>query len=218
MRRVVLGLMLIPCALAGAYVAGRGGRVAVASPVETRASARLARMLQGDFEAPPSGNGEGRVGAVARKVCRVDAPALGEHVLYAEERFARGTGRPLSQRVYVIEGESHRHARVREFTLLDPEGSRGLCDDPSKAHLTPDEVVERRGCALEASWHGDRFEGATAGDACESVLNGATHAKRELQVRDGFVTVRDRGFDAQGAPAWGHLSAPIRYERRVSAP
>ena len=216
MRRVVLGLMLIPGVLAGAYMASHGSRVAVASPVETRASARLARMLQGDFEAPASGSDDAHVGAVTRKVCRVDAPALGEHVLYAEERFANGTGRPLSQRVYVVDGQGHRQAHVREFTLLDPEGARGLCDDASKRHLTSDEVSEREGCDLVATWRGDRFEAATAGTACRSVLNGASHAKRELLVREGEVTVRDRGYDAHGEAVWGHLTAPMRFSRRAA--
>jgi hypothetical protein len=213
MRRVVLGLMLIPGVLAGAYMASHGGRVAVASPVESRASARLTRMLQGDFEAPASGNGEGRVGAVARKVCRLDAPALGEHVLYAEERFVRGSGRPISQRVYVVEAEGRHGARVREFELNDPGGARGLCDDPSNAHLGPDDVSERAGCAVSAVWRVDHFEGTTAGDACASVLNGATHAKRDLVVSENEVAVRERGFDEGGAAVWGHLSAPMRFAR-----
>ncbi len=212
MRRVVLGLMLIPGVLAAAYMGSHGGRVAVASPVETRASARLARMLQGDFEAPATGNGEGRVGAVTRKVCRIDAPSIGEHVLYAEDHFTRGSGRPLAQRVFSIEADGRHGARVREFTLLDPGGARGLCDE-SSARLTRDAVSERTGCEVTATWRGDRFEGSTAGDKCESVLNGATHTQRDLVVREGEVSVRDRGLDARGAAVWGHLSAPMRFAR-----
>ncbi len=146
MRRVVLGLMLIPGVLASAYMASHGGRVAVASPVESRASYRLTRMLQGDFEAPASGSDDAHVGAVTRKVCRVDAPALGEHVLYAEERFANGTGRPLSQRVYVVEAEGHRHgARVREFTLLDPEAARAASATTPRARTSPRRGERARG-------------------------------------------------------------------------
>ena len=211
MRRVVLGLMFIPGVLAAAYVGSHGGRVAVASPVETRASARLAHMLQGDFEAPASGNGEGRIGAVTRKVCRIDA-TLGEHVLYAEDHFTRGSGRPLSQRVFSVEADGRHGARVREFTLLDPGGARGLCDE-AHATLTRDAVTERVGCEVTATWRGDHFEGSTAGDKCESVLNGATHTRRDLVVRDGEVSVRDRGLDAHGAAVWGHLSAPMRFAR-----
>lgn len=213
MRRVVLGLMLIPGVLASAYMASHGGRVAVASPVESRASYRLTRMLQGDFEAPQTGSGESRVGAIARKVCRINAPTLGENVLYAEEHFTRGSGRPLSQRVYVVEAEGRHGARVREFTLLDPGGARGLCDDASSARIGTDDVAERTGCAVSAAWTVDHFEGVTAGDRCESVLNGATHAKRDIVVRDDELSVRERGFDAQGEAVWGHLSPPIRYAR-----
>ena len=213
MRRVVLGLMLIPGVLASAYMASHGGRVAVASPVESRASYRLARMLQGDFEAPSAGVGESRVGGISRKVCRINAPTLGENVLYAEERFTRGSGRPLSQRIYVVEAEGRHGARVREFTLLDPGGARGLCDDTTSARVGTDDVTERTGCAVSAQWSGDHFVGTTPGNACESVLNGATHAKRDLVVRDNEVAVRDRGFDAQGRAVWGHLTAPIRFAR-----
>lgn len=217
MRRVVLGLMLIPGLLTAGYVSSHGSRDAVASPVESRASARLTRMLTGDFEAPASGRGEGRIGAVTRKVCRIHAPALGEQVLYAEDHFTRGSGRPLSQRIYVVEAEGRHGARVREFTLLDPGGARGLCDDASSARVGPDDVSERTGCALSAMWSVDHFEGTTAGDQCESVLNGATHAKRDVVVREDEVTVHERGFDARGVAVWGHLSAPMRFARAEGA-
>lgn len=215
MRRVLLGLMLIPCAVVGGYAAGRGRRLADAAPLETAASARLARMLQGDFEAQPSGSGEGRVGAIVRKVCRVSAPELGERVLYAEERFASGLGRPFSQRLYVIEGTTRDHARVREYTFPDPGAVRGLCESGEHPALTRVDVEERAGCAVDLSWHRDHFEGVTRGTACRSVLNGADHAKRTLEVRDAQISVRDQGFDAQGAAVWGQNTAPIRYGRRA---
>ncbi len=215
MRRAIVGLMLIPGVLSAAWVGSRGSRDAVASPVEATASARLARMMQGRFEAPASGTGEGRVGAVARRVCRVSAPTLGTHVLYAEEQFASTAGHPLSQRVFVIEGTTASRARVREFTLLDPGGARGLCDDPTKAALTVNDVTERAGCVVEATWRDDHFEGTTRGSTCRSVLNGASHAKRDLVVRDGETSVHDRGFDPQGVAVWGHLSAPMRFARRA---
>jgi hypothetical protein len=218
MRRALLGLMLFPVVFGSfATVVGRGAHDAVASPIEAQPAARVARMLTGEFRVAPRGTGEGRVGAIERKACRVAAPDLGEHVIYTEERFAHGNGHPYAQRLYVVDGVDARHARVREFAFADPGAVEGLCGAPSPATLSAGAVEEVVGCAVTVTFRGDRFEGTTRGTACRSVLNGASHTKREVLLSDATVSIRDRGFDASGAIAWGAQAAPLRFERKAPA-
>ncbi|MFO0606407.1 MAG: CpcT/CpeT family chromophore lyase [Polyangiales bacterium] len=202
MRRVVLGLMVVPA------VVGVGYFTAAASPVEGRPAAKLARMLEGDFRAAT-----GRTDVILRKACRVDAPALGDRAVYVEERFEHGGGRPYAQRLLVVSDVGEAGARVREFTFADPGAVAGACGRAERVTVGAADVVERAGCDVSLSLRDGRFSGRIEGRRCESVLNGATHAKRAMEVSEREVAVHDRGYTEHDAVAWGAPDA-IRYARR----
>lgn len=209
MGRVLLGLMLIPALVGGTYLASPGTRSAIAAPLEATAVGRLSRMLQGSFTADTA-----HAGVVLRKTCRVRAPALGAHVVYVEDHYARGSGRPFSQRILALDAMGSSSARAREYTLLDAGALRGACDDGVAApSLAASDVVERQGCDVTLTLHGDHFRGRTEGSACASVLNGAIYAKRFMDVSDDGLLVHEQGYDARGTSAWGHDTAPLRYAR-----
>lgn len=214
MRRVVIGILLIPGALGAAWLTGHGNELAVAAPMRDQAaSARLTRMFEGRFAAQPEPTPEGALDAIDRVSCRVSAPELGAQALYVEEGYRHGSRGPFSQRLYVFDGRSREQARMREYTFVDPSSLRGLCEHPGRVTLSPAEVTERLGCAIDLRWKGDHFEGVTRGHECRSVLNGAHHTKRTLDVRDGALTLREQGVDTHGDVVWGVGAMPLRFDR-----
>jgi len=202
MRRVVLGLVVIPA------VVGVGYFKALASPVDGRPAARLARLLEGDFRATT-----GHTDAIVRKACRVDAPGLGDRALYVEERFEHGAGRPFSQRLVVVSDVGATGARVREYTFADPGAITGACARGARARVGAADVLERAGCDVSLTLRDGSFVGRVEGRRCESVLNGASHAKRAMEVSEREVAVHDRGYTDDNHVAWGAPDA-IRYARR----
>jgi hypothetical protein len=208
MRRVLLGMMLVPAVVGGGYFTAAGARTASASPVESRPSGKLSRMLEGDFLASSL-----HVPAIRRKACRVDAPSLGERAVYVEERWERGPGRPYAQRLLVLSDAGESGARVREYTLSDPGALAGACDRAERVTVTAADVTERAGCDVSLTLRDGRFTGRIEGRRCESILNGATHAKRAMDVSEREVAVHDRGYTDHDAVAWGAPDA-IRYTRQ----
>jgi hypothetical protein len=198
----MVGLMVVPAVL------GVGYYRAVASPVEGRPSARVMHMLEGDFRAHM-----GRTDSLLRKVCRIDAPALGERVLYVEERFEHGSGRPYAQRLLVVSDAGTNDVRLREYTFADPGSMLGACSRAERPVVGVSDVIERRGCDVRLSLRSGRFTGRIEGRRCESVLNGASHAKRAMEVTEREVSVHDRGYTDEGTVAWGAPDA-IRFVRR----
>jgi CpeT protein len=209
-------LMLLPAALGVAHFASLGDHTATAAPVSATVEARLAKMIQGHFEAPARGWGDQHLVPVSRKTCRVSAPELGQHVLYSEERFVTGASHPLSQRVYVVQATDNRRADIREFKPVDPASMVGLCDRATR-EIVSAEVEERTGCALHAQWDHNRFQARTDQATCSSVMNGADHMVREVVFSESEISIVDRGYDAAENPVWGQNAAPIRFVRKVIA-
>ncbi len=208
MRRVLLGMMLVPAVVGGGYFTAAGARTASASPVESRPSGKLSHMLEGDFLASAP-----HVPAIRRKACRVDAPGLGERAVYVEERWERGPGRPFAQRLLVLSDVGETGARVREFTFSDPGAVAGACDRAERATVTAADVTERVGCDVSLTLRGGRFNGRIEGRRCESILNGATHSKRAMEVGDRDLAIHDRGYNEHDTVTWGAPDA-IRYTRQ----
>ena len=73
------------------------------------------------------------------------------------------------------------------------------------------DVVTPRDAARDAGVPTD-LPLSTAGTACRSVLNGASHAKRELLVREGEVTVRDPASKGALSTRPNHRQSWSRYD------
>jgi hypothetical protein len=79
----------------------------------------------------------------------------------------------------------------------------------------PDDVVERAGCAVHLTRMGDRFEGGTDGQGCESTLMGAAYATSVVVLRANGFSSWDRGFNAADMQVWGATAGPYLFARRV---
>ncbi len=184
----------------------------VAPPVEPVESA-VFRHLLGRFDSAAQALSDARYLAIRVEACRVAAPLLGERVLYLEQ--SRTGMAPYRQRLYVIERDGADDRAVsRVFELNNPASYVGLCADPSRETFTPDDVIERAGCAVHLTRVGDRFEGGTDGRACESTLMGASYATSEVVLRATGFSSWDRGFNAAATQVWGATAGPYLFARR----
>lgn len=181
-----------------------------AEPVENRAF----RLLLGRFDSSMQALSDPTYFSIRVQTCRVAAPELGARVLYLEQ--ARTGMAPYRQRLYVLERDGADDRAVsRVFELNAPMDYVGLCSDPSRVTFTPDDVIERAGCAVHLTARDDRFEGGTQGMGCESVLNGATYASSEVVLRSNGFSSWDRGYNAAGMQVWGATAGPYLFARRT---
>lgn len=179
-------------------------------PVENR----VFRHLLGRFDSGAQALSDPQYFSIRVEACRIEVPDLGPRVLYLEQ--SRTGMSPYRQRLYVVERDGADDRAVsRVFELNTPSRYVGLCADVSRARITPDDVIERAGCAVHLTATGDRFEGGTVGRECESTLNGATYASSEVVLRANGFSSWDRGFDAADHQVWGATAGPYLFARRT---
>lgn len=178
---------------------------------------RVFRALLGRFDSRAQALRDPRYLAIQLLTCEVAVPDLGPRVMYVEQARADALNAPYRQRLYVVEPEAG-GVRSRVFEFHTPATVVGLCADPSRADVRPEDVVEREGCAVHLRADGTRFTGGTRGEGCESTLMGARYATSEVELRDDGLDSWDRGFNAQGMQVWGATAGAYRFVRRSDAP
>jgi CpeT protein len=162
--------------------------------------ARVFRALLGRFDSREQSLRDPRFLAIQLLTCEVAVPDLGPRVMYVEQARTDALGAPYRQRLYVVEPEEG-GVRSRVFEFHTPATVVGLCADPSRADVRPEDVIEREGCAVHLRADGTRFTGGTRGEGCESTLMGARYATSEVELRDDGLDSWDRGYNAQGLSA-----------------
>ncbi len=178
----------------------------------------LAEYLTGRFDSGQQSIDEPQYFAIQLMTCPVDAPELGEVVLYVEQAVMDDLGSPYRQRLYVLEADEEDDALVytRVYALDAPTAAVGLCDDDDIPRFEADEVQLRGGCDVHLTWIADeeRFEGGTVGTACASNLGDAVYATSEIALERDLLESWDRGWDASDAQAWGATAGPYRFLRQ----
>ncbi len=216
MRKLVLGAVLVPVLVVGAVRGARAPRDAHAASARDGVALAVSRALEGRFVAPAARTAGGTRPAVARRVCEVTAPNLGEHVFYVEDAFAASPQRPFASALLIVTPVDGTHARIAELRPRDTAALAGTCDRASTtARAAP--VMAEPGCVMDAEVRAHGLTARTEGDRCPSVLNGAHHRARTLTVDGDSLAVLDLGLTRSGSIAWGDPAAPVRY-RRLSAP
>jgi hypothetical protein len=158
--------------------------------------------------------------AVQLDTCPVDAPELGERVLYVEQAVMDQLDQPYRQRLYVVEPGPDREFQAvsRVFELNEPQAFAGACGEPARRTIGAAEAFERQGCLVALSWEGDHYGGSTPGTACKSDLNGALYATSEVALFPAAFLSWDRGFNAAGQQVWGATDGAYVFERRTPMP
>ena len=174
------------------------------------------RYLQGTFDSADQAAEDANYYAIELKMCQVDAPNMGEMVLYVEHAMGDD---PYRQRIYVIEEGDEPGAQARSviYELLYPSSWTGFCegDALTSGAITDDYVAKLEGCDVNVEWDGSSFAGSTFEDACISDWAGASYATSEVTLSEDRLESWDRGWDAGDNYVWGATDGPYVFIRRT---
>lgn len=142
--------------------------------------------------------------------------------LYVEQASFSALDRPYRQRVYHLTSVEDGGVRSDVYELPgDPLAFAGAWTRPDDAFagIGPEALALRDGCSIRlVPADGGGYTGATVGDGCPSSLGGAAYATSEVELRDGLLVSRDRGWDAEGVQVWGVTGDGYRFVRRSQDP
>lgn len=212
MRKLVLGAVLVPVLVIGAVRGARSPNSAHAASARDGVAIAVSRVLEGRFVARSSRTTAGSRPAVARRVCEVSAPNLGEHVFYLEETFLASPHRPFASALLIVTPVDGTHARIAELRPRDTAALAGTCDRTSTTTRAAP-VLAEPGCEMVAEVRAHGLTARTVGELCPSLLNGAHHRNRTITVDEASLSVLDLGLTRTGAIAWGDPAAPLQYRR-----
>ena len=181
----------------------------------TTMAPEVARLLAGRFDSSAQAARDRRYFEVQLHACAVEAPALGEHVLYVEQAMLSAVDAPYRQRVYVVTEEGD--AVVSAVLELDaPEQVIGICDFSAtdRARVLGERTLTPlEGCEVVLRPTEEGFSGSTRGEACANDYGGAVYATSEVTVTETQVISWDRGYDATGAQVWGATDGAYVFDR-----
>ena len=185
-------------------------------PADDVLADRLFDGLVGSFDSARQSEEDPRYFAISLVACAVDAPDLGERVLYLEQARLDALDQPYRQRLYVVDADDAAgEGWTRIYALANPAAAVGQCEDPAVASYAADQVDEREGCGVRVAWDadGERFVGGTEGTDCASTLGGASWATSEVTITADRIDSWDRGFSDDGQQAWGAEAGPYLFDR-----
>lgn len=207
-------------ALAGCYEAE------VAEPVSVEGEAvqnepdpgllRLADLMTGRFSSEDQA-GEDEAFFDIRLVMKRIWPDASEFVwLYVEQAAADSRDEPYRQRVYRLAhvGGDVYESRVYELPGEAQRFAGAWKQDDPLSELSPDDLVEREGCAVMLRARNDgTFAGSTLGSQCASTLRGATYATSEVKIDNEGLTSWDRGYNDAHEQVWGAEEGGYRFDK-----
>lgn len=208
---------LFPLALAAALVGCPTSETPDDPEPTFDAVGTLEQNLVGVFDSEQQSIDDPQYYAIQLITCPVEAPELGDHVVYVEQAVMENADQPYRQRLYVLGGDdTSETATTTVYALVDPTAAIGLCDDDALTTFAEADVTLRNGCGVVMEWDADEeaFIGGTADDSCESTMNGASYATAEVWIGADRITSWDRGFDADGEQVWGAVAGPYEFLRR----
>ncbi|MBM76531.1 MAG: hypothetical protein CMK59_14080 [Proteobacteria bacterium] len=174
----------------------------------------LSEHLTGTFNSYDQSESDSRYYAIQLQSCAVDAPEIGEHVLYVEQASLSSLNAPYRQRLYVLTQTSDTEITSTIYSLKAPNASIGLCNESTTSNFTFDDVELREGCDVYLEHDGEAFHGATEVGTCSSDLNGATYATSIVSTFEDKIESLDQGFNAVGLQVWGAEAGPYIFLRQ----
>jgi CpeT protein len=177
----------------------------------------LQDYLVGEFDSSSQAQEDYSYFEIQLITCPVDAPELGERVVYVEQASMDNSTAPYRQRLYILEADPETNeARTLVYAMEDPDAAIGLCELDEVATFEADEATERVDCGVELVWdpEAELFDGGTVGEGCSSSLNGASYATSQVQLTGDVIESWDQGWDASDAQVWGATAGAYRFDRR----
>ncbi len=123
--------------------------------------------------------------------------------LYVEQALNKEEAKPYRQRVYHLEEVKNLY-RSSIYEIDSALQFTGLHKDKSlEAELTFDRISKLDGCAIELSFNGSSFVGATKKGECKNSWGKATYATSEVEIFSDKLISWDRGWNAEDEYVWG---------------
>ena len=174
----------------------------------------LAEQLSGRFDSSEQSESDYSYYSIQLLGCAVDAPELGDTVLYIEQASLDSLSSPYRQRLYVLEQLSETEAVSTIYSLKNPARFIGLCSEEEVGYFTAGQVELREGCDVYLNYQDDGFTGATEIGTCSSDLNGASYATSIVTTSANKIESLDQGFDENGTQVWGAVDGPYLFIRQ----
>ena len=177
----------------------------------------LESYLSGTFNSQTQSEADAQYYAIQLTGCSVEAPELGDRVLYIEQASMSSLASPYRQRLYVLHAdETEGTAETEIYALTKPDAAIGLCADDERPTFRETDVSLRAGCGVFLTWEASEavFNGGTRGEDCSSTLGGATYATSEVWMRHDQLLSWDRGYFENGQQAWGATAGPYEFNRQ----
>ena len=212
-----LRLVVLPCFFGGCVAAPDGSPAVFPdeSGETPDPAAEAARLLAGRFDSSSQAGRDGQYFPVQLMACHVDAPQLGEHVLYVEQAMMTALDAPYRQRVYVVtETDDVVVSAVNELDA--PEQVIGICDfsDTDRARVISQRVITPLpGCEVVLRETDTGFSGGTVGQGCLNDHSGAVYATSEVTLNEGQIVTWDRGYDDEDVQVWGATAGAYVFDR-----
>lgn len=168
--------------------------------------------LEGRFDSQEQSEADWNYYAISLVMCQVDAPEIGDTVLYVEQAQMESLDQPYRQRLYLLEAGEEGEVVSSVYELNNPADAIGLCDG-EQGSFTADEVELKDGCAVYLSWDGEGFYGETETGTCASSLNGASYATSIVEMDMGQISSWDQGWDDQDNQVWGAVDGAYIFKR-----
>lgn len=218
MRRLALTLCLVGTLSGCVEAVGDGSNEPSGEDVpSTVLLDRLEEFLVGRFDSSLQSTQQPQYYSIQLLSCPVDAPDLGDRVVYVEQASMDSLSEPYRQRLYVLSADDEAGtAETVIYSLVSPGSWVGLCAEDELATLDESDVELREGCGVQLTWQEDTatFEGGTVGESCSSSLGGAAYATSEVWMSEDRLDSWDRGFDANGFQVWGAVDGPYEFLRQ----
>ncbi len=139
---------------------------------------------------------------------RVDLPAFGDTVFYAEQSRDGDLANLYRQRIYVLSLVPERAAiRLRVHVPQNQQRLAGAWHDPQRLkHLTPEQTVVWPGCDVFWQRFGDSFEGRLEKGACQfdsKRFEQRVVLEETLVLTRNYLAFADRGLSLAGEYLFG---------------
>lgn len=151
---------------------------------------------------------------VQLQACAVEAPELGDNVLYVEQALLSNVSSPYRQRLYVLSADTSDTVRSVIYTLSNESSLVGLCNRDEVATFEVGSYEEKAGCDVVLTYNGVGFDGSTEVGTCPSDMNGATYATSIVSTSPDEITSWDQGWDSSDQQVWGAVDGAYVFKRR----
>jgi len=168
--------------------------------------------LEGRFDSSEQSEEDWSYYAISLVMCQVEAPEIGEAVLYVEQAQVETLNQPYRQRLYVLEGLQEGEVQSSVYELEDPAAAVGLCDNEER-YFSADEALLKDGCAVYMRWNGSGFSGETEEGTCRSEINGASYATSIVEMSMEEISSWDQGWNSEGEQVWGAVDGAYVFKR-----